>query len=162
GGMRFSRSLHRASFSSGLSSMLARLKPARRILMLHGVEDPEMPAADFAQGIEWLARRMPIVPLARMIDDIAAGRPVPAGGEIALTFDDGLRNQYEFAYPVLQRLGAPATFFICPRLMDENRWLWNQEARARLATLDDAGRRAYAVGAGLATGDIEAIVVHMK
>jgi peptidoglycan/xylan/chitin deacetylase (PgdA/CDA1 family) len=160
--MRFSRPLHRASFASGLSTLLARLRPSRRILMLHGVEDPEMPADDFARGVEWLKRRMPIVPLARMVDDIAAARPVPAGGEIALTFDDGLRNQYEFAYPVLERLEAPATFFICPTLMDERRWLWTQEARSRLESLDGAGRHEYAAAIGLATDVAEAIVVHMK
>jgi len=26
----------------------------------------------------------------------------------------------------------PATFFVCPALIDERRWLWNHEARARL------------------------------
>jgi peptidoglycan/xylan/chitin deacetylase (PgdA/CDA1 family) len=160
--MRFSRPLHRLSFASGLSTLLARLRPERRILMLHGVEDPHMPTADFACGIEWIKRRMPIVPLARMVDDIASGRPAPRGGEMALTFDDGLRNQYEFAYPVLQRLEAPATFFICPALMDEGRWLWTQEARSRLESLPAQDRRAFGAAAGLATDDAEAIVVHMK
>jgi peptidoglycan/xylan/chitin deacetylase (PgdA/CDA1 family) len=31
---------------------------------------------------------------------------------IVVTFDDGLREQYEHAWPILQRLGIPAIFFI--------------------------------------------------
>jgi peptidoglycan/xylan/chitin deacetylase (PgdA/CDA1 family) len=38
-------------------------------------------------------------------------------------------------YPILKRLKLPATFFICPGLIDEGRWLWNVEARQRLASL---------------------------
>jgi peptidoglycan-N-acetylglucosamine deacetylase len=33
---------------------------------------------------------------------------------VSLTFDDGLRNQYEVAVPMLNRLGLKATFFIVP------------------------------------------------
>jgi peptidoglycan/xylan/chitin deacetylase (PgdA/CDA1 family) len=49
-----------------------------------------------------------------MVDSILASRPVGRDGELALTFDDGLRNQFELAYPALRRLGTPATFFVCP------------------------------------------------
>jgi len=31
---------------------------------------------------------------------------------IVITFDDGLREQYEFAWPVLRRLGIPGIFFV--------------------------------------------------
>ena len=41
----------------------------------------------------------------------------------------------EVAYPILRKLGIPATFFVCPALVDEGRWLWTHEARARLRAL---------------------------
>ena len=31
---------------------------------------------------------------------------------VSITFDDGSRNQFEIAMPVLDKLGFPATFFI--------------------------------------------------
>lgn len=40
-----------------------------------------------------------------------------------LTFDDGLRCQFELALPVLERLGAPAIFFVSGRPLAERRML---------------------------------------
>lgn len=36
------------------------------------------------------------------------------GGAVSYTFDDGLRNQYLIAAPVMERLHIPGTFFIIP------------------------------------------------
>jgi peptidoglycan/xylan/chitin deacetylase (PgdA/CDA1 family) len=43
-------------------------------------------------------------------------------------------------YPILAYLGIPATFFVCPALIDSSRWLWNHEARERLDSLSDIER----------------------
>ena len=40
-----------------------------------------------------------------------------------ITFDDGLRSQYENALPVLDRLGVPALFFVCASPLVEHRAL---------------------------------------
>ena len=37
---------------------------------------------------------------------------------ILLTFDDGLMNNYTDCYPLLQKYGAKATFFVCPRFIE--------------------------------------------
>ena len=160
--MRFSRPLHRIAFATGLSTWHARNKPLRRILMLHGVGGAEMPADGFARSVEWLARRFSIVPLGKMIDDIAADREPGRGGEIAITFDDGLRNQFELAYPVLRRTGVPATFFVCPDLIEGRRWIWTQEARTRLQTMSPAALGAFARATGSAAADIESLIARMK
>lgn len=96
------------------------------ILMFHGT--PRRDARDIERQLGYLARRYEIVPLERLAK---AERP----GAVALTFDDGLRNNVEVAYPILRKLGIPATFFVCPALVDEGRWLWTHEARARLRAL---------------------------
>ena len=44
-------------------------------------------------------------------DAIQGRKPLPDRALI-VTFDDGLREQYETAWPVLQRMGIPAMFFI--------------------------------------------------
>lgn len=160
--MRLAPLLHRAALTSGLSSALAGRQRVRRILMLHGVGDDQMPVHEFEDGIAWLARHQRVVPLGRMVDELVRGQPVASGGQIAVTFDDGLRNQFELAYPILQRHGVPATFFVCPGLIDEGRWIWNQEARARLHALEPAQRAACAAAFGPGTSDVETIVARMK
>lgn len=40
---------------------------------------------------------------------------------ILVTFDDGLREQYEIAYPILQELGVPAVFYVNPLNIQEGK-----------------------------------------
>ena len=130
--MIFARQIQSFAFATGLSTWLARRKHARRVLMFHGVGDVHMPIEAFETNLRWLAERFRVMTLAEMVDGIQSGRPPDPRGEFALTFDDGLSNHFKLAYPVLQRLRLPATFFVCPELIEGRRWIWNQEARARL------------------------------
>jgi peptidoglycan/xylan/chitin deacetylase (PgdA/CDA1 family) len=64
-----------------------------------------------------------------------ANSSVSITNEIALTFDDGLRNNVTVVYPILRKLNLPATFFVCPALVESGAWLWNHEMRCRLQML---------------------------
>jgi peptidoglycan/xylan/chitin deacetylase (PgdA/CDA1 family) len=83
----------------------------------------------------------------------------PASGnhenEIALTFDDGLRNNLTVAYPILRELNIPAVFFVCPGLIENGRWLWTHEARARLRCLDSTARLKFVSDHEAQTGESE-------
>ena len=103
-----------------------------RIVMFHGT--PRRFAGRLERILRYLKRHFEIVPLAELARDAASGS-VRLRRQLALTFDDGLGNNVEVAHPILQRLGLPATFFVCPGLVEQGRWLWNHEARARLARM---------------------------
>jgi peptidoglycan/xylan/chitin deacetylase (PgdA/CDA1 family) len=126
--------------------------------MYHGVLERD--AAALRAQLEYLRRRFHIVPLGHMVEALAVGRPLR--NEIVLTFDDGLRNNATVAYPILKSLGTPATFFVCPGLIDGGRWLWTHEARCRLRSLPpeslpDLGRQLSSVAR-----DEDGIVAWMK
>src|SRR6058998_1097916 len=100
--------------------------------MYHGT--PQRVARDLERQLRYVARRRDVVPLAELAAD--PERPGKRGRKrAALTFDDGLRSNVTVAYPILEKLGLPATFFVCPGLIGRGEWLWNHEARQRLLGL---------------------------
>jgi len=57
-----------------------------------------------------------------------------------VTFDDGWLDTYEEAWPVLQRLGIPATVFVPVSLVGTSRPFWQEELSALLFRAWRAGR----------------------
>lgn len=108
-------------------------------MLFHGTPGAE--AAMLERQLRWLKRRFDIVPLHALMAAAATGG---VGRKIALTFDDGLRNNVRVAYPILHKLAVPATFFVCPGLVDRAAWLWTHETRARLSRLDAPARAELA------------------
>lgn len=132
-------------------------RPVARILMYHGT--PRREAASFERQLRWLKRRFNVVPLRAIANAAANGGTL--GDKVALTFDDGLRSNVEVAYPLLHRLALPATFYVCPGLVDRAKWLWTHETRSRLARLSPAARAELA-REWAASADIREFVAWMK
>lgn len=66
----------------------------------------------FAQQMEWLAANgYHVVRLSDLADQLAGRRALPPNS-LVLTFDDGYASVHRHAYPVLRRLGLPATLFL--------------------------------------------------
>lgn len=63
-----------------------------------------------------------IVDLEQGVRDICERRT--SGLRFAVTFDDGYRNNFDLALPVLKELGVPATFFVASGFLDGGR-MWN-------------------------------------
>jgi len=126
-----------------------------RILMYHGT--PAADAAALERQLRLLRLTFPVVPL----EDVASGRNKNGRARVALTFDDGLRNNVRVAYPILRHLGLTATFFVCPGLIERGEWLWNHEARERLKTLSEPALAELATFAG-GPAEVEAFVEWMK
>lgn len=71
-----------------------------------------------------LRRDADIVAPGDLTDLARSRRP---GRHVFLTFDDGYRDNYEQAYPVLRAHGAPAGFFLATGFLDHPRAAWWDE-----------------------------------
>jgi peptidoglycan/xylan/chitin deacetylase (PgdA/CDA1 family) len=121
------------------------------VLMWHNVEGtwcyPAAPGAGtrgLAQQLRRLRQLASVVPLEDTLEALAAGRPLPPRA-VAITFDDGYRDNLDLAAPLLQDLGLPATFFLVPGLLSQEvRPWWEIVARgfalARPAVVNWNGR----------------------
>lgn len=64
----------------------------------------------FERHCRFFSRYFTVVALRDLVDKLEQGAPIDR--HLAITFDDGYRDNYENARPVLERLNLPATFFI--------------------------------------------------
>jgi peptidoglycan/xylan/chitin deacetylase (PgdA/CDA1 family) len=138
---------------------MAKRQGCARILMYHGTAAGSAPA--LVAQLRYLARNFKIVSLSTMVDRLAQNSAA-APNEIALTFDDGLRNNFTAVYPILRQLQVPAAFFVCPELIGSSRWLWNHAARCRLQTLNHEALADLRRTLLAANSSVEGIVEWMK
>ena len=85
----------------------------------------------FEQQMQYVAARYHVVPLDHLLDPSVSsrdGKPLAA-----ITFDDGYKNVYQIAYPVLRQLGLPATVFVIPDFSLHGRMPWWERLRALVA-----------------------------
>ncbi len=75
----------------------------------------------FGAHLSWIKRYFEPVHLSEWLDGIRGPGRRPA---LAITFDDGWRDNYEFAYPLLHRAGVPATLFAVTDFIGTNRDFW--------------------------------------
>jgi len=65
----------------------------------------------YERSIEYFYRHYEIIPLKKLAEDISQKNHLPPKG-IVLTFDDGYKDNYLYAYPILKKYGIPATMFL--------------------------------------------------
>lgn len=150
------RAVSELSMLSGDALRRARAARRPRILMYHAIGSHDVDADAFAWQLELIRREFEPIRLCDLLDRLERGQC--RGDEVAVTFDDGVRNHLTAAYPALRAAGVPATFFVCPGLIEAGRWIWNMEARARLQALRPEARRGLAAQCQWPSDDVEALV----
>jgi peptidoglycan/xylan/chitin deacetylase (PgdA/CDA1 family) len=124
--LRVMRSCGLFALTRALSSSMAR------ILMYHNFAGPAARDANAlnVEGVriqfEYLRRHFTVVPLQRIVEQLAAGRKLDPR-MVALTIDDGRRNCYEFLFPLLKEFELPATFFVVSSFIRGEDWIWTDK-----------------------------------
>lgn len=77
----------------------------------------------FEQQVGFLASAYRVLPAAQVAEAISTGRPLPQGAA-CITFDDGWRDNYTEAWPILQRAGLTAEIYVVTGHVGTDRLLW--------------------------------------
>jgi len=128
------RLVGRTIFEAHLDALL--LRKSAVIVTFHRVQDVEVPEGLtvsvelFEAYCRFFKRHFNVVSLGELVAKIENGAKL--NRELAITFDDGYRDNFDHAAPVLEKLGLPATFFIVTQWMgtDIVPW-WDQQIGVR-------------------------------
>ncbi len=89
---------------------------------------PEM----FERQMRHVARNFSVIGLSDLDDHLATGRALPDRPAL-ITFDDGYRDNYDAAFPVLRAMGLPAVIFLITGAIGTDRVMWWDELPYLLA-----------------------------
>ena len=113
-------------------------RDATIVLTYHRVLEKWEPTLDYSQPgmvvtvptferqLSFLERYFEIVPLGMLIDDRAMRR-VARRPRCVITFDDGWRDNYDLAFPILRRHDVPATIFLTTDFIGSERTFWHTD-----------------------------------
>lgn len=121
-----------ATFYSGICFLSNKLQTnyGARILCYHGIsESPNnqysLSLSEFVLQIEFLKDNYRIISIDQLAALVVDKYPLPSK-IMAVSFDDGFKDFYRCAFPILKRYTIPATAFIPTGLIDSNSGLRNQ------------------------------------
>lgn len=110
-------------------------RPTLLVLMYHRVLPESHPArateqpgmfvspATLDMHLSVLKEKFTLLHLDDWLSAVAADRPVPARA-CAITFDDGWRDNHDYAFPILERHGVPATVYLVSDLIGTRYTFW--------------------------------------
>ena len=86
---------------------------------------------DFRRDMKYLRSRYECVALRDLCQQLRSGRPL-RHPMVAVTFDDGYRDNFTHAVPILQEIQIPATFFVSTGFMSTDRVFAHDEDDAKI------------------------------
>lgn len=117
----------------------------------------------FERHLAWLAESFHVLPLHEIVARLGENLALPPRA-CAITFDDGWRDNHDYALPALERRGLPATIFVVTDRVGTEGSFWPDEVCRRMASLPGAAQRALvvAVGASLHGDPVDSLLAHLK
>jgi len=113
-----------------LAKFITRKTP--RIFMYHSFSEHEVAGAVSKEKLEWqmgeIKKNFNPITLLELSTLISSNKPVP-NNTIVITIDDGYKNFYDIAYPILKRYNVPATFFVTTGFINGDLWLWPDQLK---------------------------------
>jgi len=137
-------------YSGVLSAVRRHYKSNRAVILMYhrvtpvgeGVPDYSpngmvVTPAEFAMQMGFIRRHYDVVPLSKVVGAVGGEGNFPPG-MCAVTFDDGWRDVYEYAFPILRDCSIPATVFVTTGYVSGSAWSWQERARYLMAVVFNA------------------------
>lgn len=105
---------------------------------------PSMPLRVFERHMECLKRQFHVLDLSEAVNAMAR-QSVPCNA-VVVTFDDGYRDNYEYAYPVLNALSMNATIFLTTGVVGTDQVLWHDRVFRMFGTTSARVLRGFGPG----------------
>ncbi len=118
--------------------MYHRVIPLSLMDDIHSTGGIVTEASLFARHLSWLREEFNVLSVRELIELFDAGREIPSASCL-LTFDDGWRDNYEYAKPLLERHCVPAMIFLPYDYINNEIVFWQEELLARLLVLSSSG-----------------------
>jgi peptidoglycan/xylan/chitin deacetylase (PgdA/CDA1 family) len=101
----------------------------------------------FETHIAYLRKRFTVISIDELLDLWMTNRLKSDQSYCVITFDDGWRDNYQFAFPVLMKYRIPATIFLATDFIGTSRWFWPDQMmllleKGRQHTTSQADRKA--------------------
>ncbi len=86
----------------------------------------------FDAHMRFLSESYQTITIAELHEHLNSDTP-PSRPLAVVTFDDGWLDNYQYAWPILQRYQVPATIFIATNFIDGGNWYWLERLKFVLA-----------------------------
>jgi peptidoglycan/xylan/chitin deacetylase (PgdA/CDA1 family) len=141
-------------YRCGLLPVLGRREPSipsALVLMYHRVAPDDMAGLDawqrerslpgivvtpevFDAQLAFLAKQYTPISIRQLTSHLESDAPLPPRS-VVITFDDGWRDNYVYAYPLLRKHRIPATIFLATDYVGTSKRFWPESLIASFATL---------------------------
>ena len=117
------------------------------VLMYHRVVDPDdldglearfvhpgmhVTTQAFEMHMDYIARHFHVIDVPQLMRAVKDGERLPRNACV-ITFDDGWRDNYTHAFPILKRHNLPAMVFLVSDYVGTNRWFWYERLSLMLS-----------------------------
>ncbi|HLX82896.1 MAG TPA: polysaccharide deacetylase family protein [Terriglobales bacterium] len=156
--MSIRKTAKKALVASGALRLVHKFSPpAVVILRYHSIQDRPEEFADaigctsihatsiFRRHMELIAKRFNAVSMDDVSLFLKGEKSLPPRA-VAVTFDDGFKDNFRIAAPILNRFGIPGTFYLLVDAVDQSKAPWYCQLRYAFMTTRTPGWRDAATG----------------
>ena len=84
---------------------------------------------EFYQQIKYIKKNFNILSIEEIYTHILKKIPFKKNS-VSITFDDGFKNNFDVAVPILKKFQVPAIFYICPQIIEKQEMFWVDKIEA--------------------------------